>query len=45
MSRKRGVRLGNALEFSRQFLRNMRLLFGNKAEMSDESVYKWYMYN
>ena len=28
-------RLGNALEFSRQFLRTMRSLLGNEAEISD----------
>jgi len=29
-----GCRLGNALEFSRRFLRTMRPLLGNRAEMS-----------
>jgi hypothetical protein len=39
------ARLGNALEFSRRFLRSMRPLLGNRAEISDESVSKWYVYN
>jgi hypothetical protein len=30
---------------SRQFLRTMRPLLGNRAEISDESVSKWYKYN
>jgi len=38
------ARLGNALESSRQFLRTMRPLLGNEAEISDESVSKWYRY-
>ncbi len=38
------ARLGNALEFGRQFLRIMRPLLGNDAEISDESVSKWYRY-
>jgi hypothetical protein len=38
------ARLGNALEFSRQYLRTMRPLLGNRAELSDESVSKWYRY-
>ena len=43
--------LGNALEFvdglmvSRQFLRIMRHVLVNKAEISDELVYKWYKCN
>ncbi len=44
------ARLGRTLEFpdilmaNRQFLRTMRPLLGNKAEISDESVSKWYRY-
>ena len=36
------ARLGNALEFSRRLLRTMRPLLGNRAEISDKSVSKWY---
>jgi len=37
-------RLGDALGFVRQFLRTMRSLLGNEAEISGECVSKWYTY-